>query len=507
MEKNKLFINAMIDNLMILLVLSIVALAIFFPSIKNSFVYDDEILIKNNPYITDVSFIPKIFTTQLYSNKQEQSSYYRPLQVISYMANFYWTGLSTWSYHVINIILHIVNSFLVFLLLRYFLSFRKSFLIALFFCIHPINSSAVIYLSSRSDLLVSFFMLSCIICFLKFSDKKHIVFYLLSILLFSISLFAKEISLLTPLLLLLVAFFYPGSKKRVIFPFFVIAILFLIFRMQVVPFTGYFHEPNPILFSMLNIFNVLYQYIKLLFYPVPLYLTHITPFILKGHPLYILSGLMFFLGIACLGFVDKLTKRKDFTFFILWAAITFLPVCFSLFHFVVYGACMAEHWFYLPSIGCLSIVCCMAGILFKKVTKSTQSIFIWIFAIYLGSLTFMNSINFYSNELLYNQILSFVPNNVEVRTNLASFYAKEKEFDLAESNYLQAIYQDKSYADPYIGLALVYIQTKSRTIEQINRFFEKGIQLDPANENFRNNYAVFTKITKEDTKEYSDNPT
>jgi len=148
----------------------------------------------------------------------------------------------------------------------------------------------------------------------------------------------------------------------------------------------------------------------------------------------------------------------------------------------------------------------MAGILFQKVTKSMQSVFILIFAFYLGSITFTNNINFYSKEFLYSQILSFVPNNVEVRTNLATFYAQEKEFDLAEKNYLQAIYQDTSYADPYIGLALVYMQTKRKTKEQVNRFFEKAIELDPLNESFRNNYAVFTDMIKEEQAALSDNP-
>ena len=99
--------------------------------------------------------------------------------------NFFLGKLNPLGYHVFNLFFHILNGILFYILMR---SLARGApralctLIAMIFLAHPLNTEAVSYVSSRSDLLAVFFMLSGILFLLRHNRCGLFICYALTLL-------------------------------------------------------------------------------------------------------------------------------------------------------------------------------------------------------------------------------------------------------------------------------------------------------------------------------------
>ncbi len=132
------------------------------------------------------------------------------------MAN--WHPLTWWSYmldttlfqanprgHIIhNILLHIANTLLLFLLVRRLTNrFWESLLVALLFAVHPLNVENVAWLAQRKSLLATFWGFMAIWAYMTYVVKRGWKPYLLALFYFSLSLLAKPMLVTLPFLFLL----------------------------------------------------------------------------------------------------------------------------------------------------------------------------------------------------------------------------------------------------------------------------------------------------------------
>lgn len=99
----------------------------------------------------------------------------RPVLMFSYWLNYQLWGPAPFSYHCVNVVIHFVNTGLVFLVLRRLLAkagwpqrrtIMASIIGALVFAIHPLQTEAVSYVAGRSESLVSLFLLLAYAAFL-----------------------------------------------------------------------------------------------------------------------------------------------------------------------------------------------------------------------------------------------------------------------------------------------------------------------------------------------------
>ncbi len=122
-----------------------------------NFAYLDDNLIVFQEYhkINSISKIPDTFTEgYLFDN------YYRPMVMISFIIDTAIAGQSSMMYHLTNLLLHIIVSFLVYLLLNKISKENVlSLIFAILYSIHPININAVSWIAGRNDLLVTLFAL------------------------------------------------------------------------------------------------------------------------------------------------------------------------------------------------------------------------------------------------------------------------------------------------------------------------------------------------------------
>ncbi len=147
----------------------------------------------------------------------------RPVVMFSYSLDFLLWELNPNGYHLTNILLHSINAFLVFLfcsLLLGFFDFEKSkkFHISLFagilFLVFSGHSESVSWVSGRTDVIATLFVLISFCCYLDFrkTGRKRAVIF--SYLFFILALMSKESVILYPLLIFVFDLFLQGKKSR-----------------------------------------------------------------------------------------------------------------------------------------------------------------------------------------------------------------------------------------------------------------------------------------------------
>jgi hypothetical protein len=101
----------------LILVIVLVSFAVYLNTLFNGFVHDDIDQIVDNPWIRDITKIPTMFTTSVWSFQGYNANYYRPMMHVVYLFNYHLFGLNPWGFHLINIMLHAAASVLVYLVI------------------------------------------------------------------------------------------------------------------------------------------------------------------------------------------------------------------------------------------------------------------------------------------------------------------------------------------------------------------------------------------------------
>ncbi|MBU0621482.1 MAG: hypothetical protein KJ795_06525 [Gammaproteobacteria bacterium] len=134
----------------------------------------------------------------------------RPLLKLSYTVD--WTlGLGATGFHLGNLIIHLMNTWLVYRLAQEFVQQQwqrelmqpAALLAALLFALHPAHTEAVTYISGRSASLMTTFYLAGLLCYVRarlWEDRRAL--YLYTPLLFLLALATKETAVTFPLALL-----------------------------------------------------------------------------------------------------------------------------------------------------------------------------------------------------------------------------------------------------------------------------------------------------------------
>ena len=138
----------------VFLIFVLLGFGIYGNSIHGSFVWDDIYWVRDNPALRPQVPLKNILAQDISASRFY--GFYRPFQTLTYRWDYLNSKLNVEGYHETNIFLHIFVSFVLFLLLRGLrLNFFVSFLISLFFLIHPIQTETVAYISGRAESLVA----------------------------------------------------------------------------------------------------------------------------------------------------------------------------------------------------------------------------------------------------------------------------------------------------------------------------------------------------------------
>ena len=157
----------------------------------------------------------------------------RPIPRLTFALNWYFSGTNITGYHILNIAIHIITAFLLYLsiinlfktpnLRGKYIKRREHFvalLTAVMWAVHPIQIQAVTYIVQRMTLLAALFYLLSIYLYIKArladSPLNQILFIIGCVLSFILAIGSKENTVILPLALLLVemVFFIDLSSSR-----------------------------------------------------------------------------------------------------------------------------------------------------------------------------------------------------------------------------------------------------------------------------------------------------
>ena len=189
-------------NLQILLftVLTISVLIIYFPTGKFDFVnIDDNSLIYENPTVID-----KNVSYKECFQRMRGGVHYKPLVFLSWKLEYNLLGDSPSHFHIINWILHLLNTLILFQLL--IIVFKKvytdrnkaiiaAFMVTFLFTINPLKVESVAWATERKDVLFAFFFLLGWYYYLKFLEKNNYIFLIVGALLYLLSGLSKSMGL------------------------------------------------------------------------------------------------------------------------------------------------------------------------------------------------------------------------------------------------------------------------------------------------------------------------
>jgi tetratricopeptide (TPR) repeat protein len=142
-------------------VVAAAALAVYAPTVSHRFVFDDDIVVVKNRLIRSLSSVPELVGRTEWAGGGLEVLAYRPLTGVTYALNHAVSGLSPWSYHLANALLHALASALVLALgLRLRLGAAAAGVAALLFAVHPIHVEAVSNVVGRKDVLATVLVLA-----------------------------------------------------------------------------------------------------------------------------------------------------------------------------------------------------------------------------------------------------------------------------------------------------------------------------------------------------------
>src|SRR5437762_14236875 len=188
-------------NFLIAAALAIVTLAIYAQVIGHQFItFDDDSYIKENPMVNrgvTLAGLAWAFTTFYTSN-------WHPLTWIAHMVDSQLFGLNAGGHLLVNALIHVANTLLVFcFLLRTTRARWPSALVAALFALHPLHVESVAWASERKDTLSTFFGLLSLIGYVRYTEVPSISRSVWVAITLALGLLAKRMLVTCPLVMLL----------------------------------------------------------------------------------------------------------------------------------------------------------------------------------------------------------------------------------------------------------------------------------------------------------------
>lgn len=166
---------------------------------------------------------------------------YSPINQILYVFIYELVGYNPIFFHGASLLFHLLNVVLVFIITRHLLEKKSykiasllSFFVSLIFCIHPLQTESVAWMSASKILLFSFFYLLATFFWILYMERQRRICYFLTFLLFFFSYGCKEQAVILPIWLWMVSYIYCGKipdKKLLVklSPFLLVAVVMGLF--------------------------------------------------------------------------------------------------------------------------------------------------------------------------------------------------------------------------------------------------------------------------------------
>jgi tetratricopeptide (TPR) repeat protein len=194
------------------LLLCAVAVA-YFPALNGGMLWDD------SGHVTSAALRSIHGLWRIWFEPGATQQYYPLLHTAFWLEHRFW-GDSVLGYHLTNVALHALSSFLVVAIMRR-LSLPGAWLGGFIFALHPVSTESVAWIAEQKNTLSTVFYLSSALCYLRFDyDRKRRSRYFIALALYVMALLSKSVTATLPATLLIVLWWERGhlTGKRDVMP-------------------------------------------------------------------------------------------------------------------------------------------------------------------------------------------------------------------------------------------------------------------------------------------------
>ena len=212
---------------------------VYLPAMRSGFIWNDDTYVSENLLLRQVDGLGKIWSLRIRSKVDGKrylgghTEQYYPLVFSSFwLESRLWTNTNPMGFHVVNVLLHIANALLIWLICRR-LGFSWGFLAAAIFALHPVEVESVAWITERKNVLSGLFYLLALLSYLRFDRSKRKLFYWICFGYFVLALLSKTVTCTLPVILLGMLWLRHGriSRKDLLrmIPFFVVGAILGLF--------------------------------------------------------------------------------------------------------------------------------------------------------------------------------------------------------------------------------------------------------------------------------------
>jgi tetratricopeptide (TPR) repeat protein len=497
--------------------IAVIATLIYSNTFSASFHFDDVNNIVNNPTIKSLSNFVDFSGT-------------RYIGFLSFALNYHFGGLNVFGYHLVNLLIHITNGFLVYSLVLLLFKASESgkgqetaylsaqtqesastsswiaLATALLFVAHPIQTQAVTYIVQRFASLAALFYLSTVVCYLKWrlnslENRSRYFWYAGALVSTILAMKTKENTFTLPFMLVLVelVFFRPLAKKSWI------GLIPFLLTLPIIPLSsrhvlgeaeaGFAQETIEIsrpdyLFTQ---FRVILTYLRLFILPIHQNLDYDYPIYHSLFELPVFLSFLFLLSLFGLAvFLLLNSKRRTQTsqlmaFGILWFFLT-LSIESSI---IPIRDVIFEHRLYLPSVGFFLVMSVAIargseslrarvdckGFLSLFVSPGIYHLAFFLIVTSLSIATYQRNFIWKDGFTIWTDVINKSPEKARAHLNLGIAYRDRQRFEEAFQEHQIALKLKPNYIDAHISLGLIY-QNQGR-LEEAIRELQMALKLKP----------------------------
>jgi Flp pilus assembly protein TadD len=407
---------------------------------------------------------------------------WHPLTWFSHMLDVQLFGVTPGPHHVMNVILHIANTLLLFgVLWRMTGALGRSAFVAALFAAHPIHVESVAWISERKDMLSTLFWLLTLWAYVKYVKDKKPMWYALAFMCLALGLMSKPMLVTVPCVLLLLDYWplrRPLDKGLVIekLPFFALAA-----ASSVVTFRAQSHggavsalAALPLTSRLGNALVAYLGYIEKMLWPSGL--TALYPYSRSGY------GWRPAVAIAVLAAVSVMVlkagrRRPYLPVGWLWYLGTLVPVI----GIVQVGVqSMADRYTYVPLIGLFIMIAWGVVDLSLGVGRLRFGIpAAAVIVISACAVAARIQVRYWRDSLtLWQHAIHVIPNNSHAETALGSVLEEQGKIQEANALFLDALRLEPDFAEAHNKLG-VLLANQGRVSEAVPHY-EAALRFKPS---------------------------
>ena len=478
-------------QLLALAICLIVAVS-FFPAYQAGFVWDD-VVFTEEPVIRSPSGLRNIWFSP---RDIENEGHYWPVTYTTFWLEHKLWGFEPLGFHVVNVLLHLVNSLLVWRLLTR-LRAPGAWVAAALFAAHPLHVESVVWIIERKDVLSGFFYLTSFLTYIAFVERGGRRRLLGSLALFLAGMLSKTVVVTLPAALLIWHWSRRGQLKKADIlrsaPFFAVGLAVALADTAFYRTREILELDYSVLERILIAARALWFYVGKLLWPTDLAVIYPLWDIRPSNPL----AWLFVAGAVALPLALWLGRGR-------WgrgplACVAFFGATLSpALGLIPYGymqfSLVADRFQYLAGIGVLALI---AGVSVRildplpAVWTASARVGLAAALIVLGALTVQHAARFHDNLTLFSHIVSRNPLARDAHVNLGQALNEAGRFEESLKAGRTAVELRPASAPAHSNLGLALLEFER--FDEADESFARAIELQPRHRSAHQNLAESLK--------------